>query len=215
MEKANISRATLGRLPMYLAYLKKCEDEEYTSSATVAAALELGEVLVRKDLASVCDKGRPKLGYRTDELIRAIESALGTDKKSYAVVVGAGQLGRAILGYNGFSDYGIEIPCAFDIREEIIGKKLNNKEIFSVDTLETFCSENQIKTGILTVPSATAQKACDMMIKAGITAIWNFVPVTLCVPENVLVKNENLALSLAHLKMNIDNRSTERKAELF
>lgn len=207
MEKANISRATLGRLPMYLAYLKSCREEEYTSASIVATALNLGDVQVRKDLASVCDKGRPKLGYRTDELIEAIEAVLGTDRKRYAVVVGAGQLGRAILGYNGFADYGIEIPCAFDIREDVIGKKPGRKEIYSVDMLDTYCAENHIQTGILTVPAEAAQAACDRMISAGITAIWNFAPVTLSVPENVIVKNENLALSLAHLKLCIDERN--------
>lgn len=205
MQKANISRATLGRLPTYLTYLKKCNGEEYTSASIVAAALRLGDVQVRKDLASVCDKGRPKLGYKREELIKAIESVLGMDKKSYAVVVGAGQLGSAILGYNGFSDYGIEIPCAFDVRDEIIGKKLHNKDVLSADELSAYCESNNIKTGILTVPSASAQEACDMMVKAGITAIWNFAPVSLSVPDNVTVKNENLALSLAHLSTNKNN----------
>ena len=199
MKKKSISRATLGRLPMYLQYLKERANEEYVSSSAVANALQLGEVLVRKDLASVCDGGRPKLGYRRKELIDSIEDALGSGKKSCAVIVGAGRLGSAILGYGGFTDYGIEIAGAFDTDTDKSGSSINGRNILPADEFEPFCASHEIRIGIITVPVSEAQAVCDRMIKAGITAIWNFAPITLSVPSGVTVKNENLALSLAHL----------------
>ena len=116
----SITKATLGRLPIYLRYLKSIKSISQNISATqLAKDLNLGEVQVRKDLASVSGKGRPKIGYRTEELICQLESCLGQKDTCQVILVGAGKLGLALLDCEGFKDYGIEIVAAFDIDESV------------------------------------------------------------------------------------------------
>lgn len=208
MKQISVMRATLGRLPTYLKFLKSLDVSvcENISATTIAKALGLGEVQVRKDLSAVSGAGRPKLGYITVELIKRLEAVLGQNSVSKAVIIGAGKLGKALLEYNGFSDYGLIVPVAFDVDEEKFGSISQTKAILPLDTLEDYCVREDIKIGIITVPASAAQSICDRLVKSGVTAIWNFAPCQLDVPEGVTLQQENLALSLAHLKlqMNVD-----------
>ena len=200
--KANqITRATLGRLPLYLNYLKQIESSGTTSisATTIAKALSLGEVQVRKDLASVSGAGKPKVGYESSDLIKRLEDTLGSNSITSAVLVGAGKLGRALLDYNGFEEFGIKIIAAFDSNDEVIRFSKTSKDILPISTLSDYCIANNVKLGIITVGQGSAQQVCDMMERSGIKAIWNFAPCNLEVSDGILVKNENLALSLAHL----------------
>ena len=205
MERSNVTKATLGRLPQYLQFLIGLPSGQYDhiSATTIAKMLSLGEVQVRKDLAAVSGLGKPKVGYRTSELIKDLEDALGCKKLTPAILVGAGKLGRALLDYNGFEEYGVKITAAFDCNEQVLRMNNTSKEILPISSLKKYCSENGIRIGIITVGSGSAQDVCDQMLEAGITAIWNFAPCQLKVPDNVLVKQENLALSLAHLNSQI------------
>ena len=205
MERSNVTKATLGRLPQYLQFLNGLPPGQYDhiSATTIAKMLSLGEVQVRKDLAAVSGLGKPKVGYRTSELITDLEDALGCKKLTPAILVGAGKLGRALLDYNGFEEYGVQITAAFDCNEQVLRMNKTSKEILPIGSLKKYCSENGIRIGIITVGSGSAQDVCDQMLEAGITAIWNFAPCQLKVPDNVLVKQENLALSLAHLNSQI------------
>lgn len=205
MERSNVTKATLGRLPQYLQFLNGLPPGQYDhiSATTIAKMLSLGEVQVRKDLAAVSGLGKPKVGYRTRELISDLEDALGCKKLTPAILVGAGKLGRALLDYNGFEEYGVQITAAFDCNEQVLRMNNTSKEILPISSLKKYCSENGIRIGIITVGSGSAQDVCDQMLEAGITAIWNFAPCQLKVPDNVLVKQENLALSLAHLNSQI------------
>ena len=200
--KANqITRATLGRLPLYLNYLKQIESSGTTSisATTLAKALSLGEVQVRKDLASVSGAGKPKVGYESSDLIKRLEDILGSNSITSAVLVGAGKLGRALLDYNGFEEFGIKIIAAFDSNDEVIRFSKTSKDILPISTLSEYCIANNVKLGIITVGQGSAQQVCNMMEQSGIKAIWNFAPCNLEVSDGILVKNENLALSLAHL----------------
>lgn len=200
--KANqITRATLGRLPLYLNYLKQIESSGTTSisATTIAKALSLGEVQVRKDLASVSGAGKPKVGYESSDLIKRLEDTLGSNSITSAVLVGAGKLGRALLDYNGFEEFGIKIIAAFDSNDEVIRFGKTSKDILPISTLSEYCIANNVKLGIITVGQGSAQQVCNMMEQSGIKAIWNFAPCNLEVSDGILVKNENLALSLAHL----------------
>lgn len=200
--KANqITRATLGRLPLYLNYLKQIESSGTTSisATTIAKALSLGEVQVRKDLASVSGAGKPKVGYESRDLIKRLEDTLGSNSITSAVLVGAGKLGRALLDYNGFEEFGIKIIAAFDSNDEVIRFSKTSKDILPISTLSDYCIANNVKLGIITVGQGSAQQVCNMMEQSGIKAIWNFAPCNLEVSDGILVKNENLALSLAHL----------------
>lgn len=205
MERSNVTKATLGRLPQYLQFLNGLPPSQYEhiSATTIAKMLSLGEVQVRKDLAAVSGLGKPKVGYRTSELITDLEDALGCKKLTPAILVGAGKLGRALLDYNGFEEYGVQITAAFDCNEQVLRMNKTSKEILPISSLKKYCTENGIRIGIITVGSGSAQDVCDQMLEAGITAIWNFAPCQLKVPDNVLVKQENLALSLAHLNSQI------------
>ena len=209
MQQITISKAVLKRLPIYLTYLKSQENLVNISATALATALNLGEVQVRKDLALVSDGGRPKIGYNRMKLIDDIEQFLGCDNTNDAVVIGAGGLGGALLGYTGFAEYGLNIVAAFDSNPDLVGKVKRGKKIYPVSELKQFCMERKILIGIITVPSEFAQSVCDTLIECGIRAIWNFAPVHLEVPDGVLVQRENMATSLAvlskHLAVQIEN----------
>lgn len=202
MERSSVPKATLGRLPCYLQYLKELNNSgvEFVSATTIAKGLSLGEVQVRKDLNATSGEGKPKIGYETGALIKSIEKTLGCNDLKSAVIVGAGKLGRALLNYEGFNEFGVQIIAAFDVCEELRQK---SDKIYSMKDFKSFCEDKNVKIGIITVNEASAQEVCDKMIDAKIQAIWNFTPKKLCVPETVLVKQENLALSLAHLNNQI------------
>ena len=201
-----ISKATLKRLPTYLSYLKSMpEDSPANISATaLASGLHMGEVQVRKDLALVSDGGRPKIGYNRERLIADIERFLGYGNTNDAVLIGAGKLGRALLGYSGFAAYGLNIVAAFDANDAIIGTSNSGKPIMHLSRLREICLRYKIKIGIITVPAEQAQAVCDLLIENGILAIWNFAPTHLNVPAEILVQNENMAASLALLSKHLN-----------
>lgn len=204
MERKEISKAVLKRLPGYVAYLKSipADSSPYISATALANALGMGEVQVRKDLAMVSDGGRPKIGYLRESLIEDIEQFLGYDNTTDAVLIGAGKLGQALLGYVGFDAYGLNILAAFDV-QPFADKTEEGKPIYHISQLESFCKTNKVLMGIITVPVAHAQEVCDSLIRYGIKAIWNFAPTHLDVPEHILVQNENMATSLAVLSMHL------------
>lgn len=205
--QSNVSRATLSRLPLYLHYLKSLDDftAEYISATSISKALGFGEVQVRKDLAAVSGAGKPRTGYVITDLIKHLETYLGYDSISNAVIVGAGKLGLALLDYNGFSEYGLMISAAFDRDKNKIGATKSGKKILYIDDFKEYCKSNEIKIGIITVPAQQAQSVCNLMIENNISAIWNFAPTHIKSPDNVIVYNENMALSLAMLSGQLKN----------
>ena len=207
MGKIAVSKATLGRLPHYLQHLRTVfkNNDEYISATSIAKSLALGEVQVRKDLNSVSGAGKPKIGYEVEELIKSIENVLGYDNLTNAVLVGAGQLGKALLNYEGFEEFGVRIMVGFDI--EAKKQTSNQKQILPMEEFSKFCKENSIKIGIISVNKESSQQICDLMIENGISAIWNFSPLKLNVPEGILLQQENLALSLAHLNNQLVNQN--------
>lgn len=207
-----ISKSVLKRLPGYLSYLKSIQDAEtpYISATALAAALGMGEVQVRKDLAMVSDGGRPKIGYLRESLIDDIEQFLGYDNTTDAVLIGAGKLGQALLCYRGFDEYGLNILAGFDLNPTITQTE-NGKPIYPMSQLEPFCRSHKVLMGIITVPEQAAQEVCDQMVKCGIKAIWTFAPAHLEVPDTVMVHNENMANSLAVLSMHLQAQMREKK----
>lgn len=205
MKPMEISKPVLKRLPNYLSYLKSLpEDAPANISATaLAAALNMGEVQVRKDLALVSDGGRPKVGYMRESLIADLEQFLGYDNATEAVLIGAGKLGQALLGYSGFAEYGLEIVAAFDSNGALDGRVESGKPIYSISRLPEFCRERKILMGIITVPAPAAQEVCDLLIANGIKAVWTFAPAHLDVPQGILVQYENMATSLAVLSVHL------------
>ena len=197
-----IPRNTLERLPVYHHYLtqKASEGIVRISSPAIAVDLKQNEVQVRKDIAMVSrTAGKPRTGYVVRDLISDIEEFLGYHNTNQAVLVGAGSLGSALLSYQGFEQYGVEIVMAFDKDEEKAGTRIGGKMVLSMDKLENLCRRMQIHIGIITVPADVAQSVCDRLVDGGVKAIWNFAPALLKVPDHVLLQNENMAVSLAAL----------------
>ncbi len=200
MDRKEISKAVLKRLPGYLAYLKGL-NVQYISATSIAGALNMGEVQVRKDLAAVSDGGRPKIGYERKALMEDISSFLGYDNTTDAILIGAGKLGQALLGYSGFDAYGLNILAAFDVAPA--ATEIEGKPVMHISSLLEFCKRKNVLMGIITVPASAAQQVCDRLIESGIKAIWNFAPTHLEVPQGILVQNENMATSLAVLSMHL------------
>lgn len=208
MEQKCVSKQALQRMPLYLAYLKSLGDGmPATISATVIAeALGLGDVQVRKDLAALEITGRPKVGYITKELILALERYLGYDELNNSIIVGAGRLGRALMSYEGFTEYGLHILAAFDTDPKICGSYEGDKPILPMDKLCDLCRRWGVRIGIITVPAAAAQGVCSLLVEAGVRAIWNFAPVHLTVPDDILVQSVNMASSLALLSNHLSDK---------
>ena len=201
-DKQKISKATLARMPLYLHFLQEesSKGAQYISSTVIAQNISVSSVLVRKDLALVSSEaGRPRLGFAISRLIVDIEKFLGYNNLSDAIIVGAGGLGRAFLGYEGFKSNGLSIVAAFDISEKLIGTTVAGKEILPLSALEEFVKEHKIRIGIITVPKVAAQEVLNKMVDAGIEAVWNFAPAPLRVPKEIVLKTEDLAASLAML----------------
>ncbi len=198
MAEKVVSKNQLRRLPMYLNYLitKEHKGDLSISSTKMALDLKLTEEQVRKDIALVSSKsGVPGKGRDIKDLITDIKDFLGYNDIDSAVLVGCGKLGQALLDYPGFDYYGLKIIAGFDSNEQII----DNKKIFPLDKLENLISRMHVHIGIICVPVQYAQETCDMLVKSGVLAIWNFAPVHLKVKEGIIVQNENMGASLAIL----------------
>ena len=212
MEQKKISKSVLKRLPGYLAYLKNMPEgcPAHISATALANALGMGEVQVRKDLAMVSDGGRPKIGYLRESLIDDIEQFLGYDNTTDAVLIGAGKLGLALMGYKGFNEYGLNVLAAFDIapKAEVTDE---GKPVYHISRLESYCRRHKVLMAIITVPGDQAQNVADQLIAAGIKAIWCFAPAHLEVPEGILVQYENMATSFAVLSMHLQAQMKEKK----
>ncbi|MEG1527620.1 MAG: redox-sensing transcriptional repressor Rex [Clostridia bacterium] len=201
-----ISQEGLQRLPSYLRLLREFKQQgiESVSSTTIADKLGLNSISVRKDLASVSvDGGKPKTGFCVVDLIEEISNFLGYNNISEAILVGVGKLGRALLSYKGFANYGLNIVASFDSNADMLSVDPKGKPIFMVKRLPDLVKRLNIKIGIITVPAEGAQEVCDLMIKSGIKAIWNFAPIHLVTPSNIAIKNEDMAASLAVLSQRL------------
>lgn len=205
--KSEILKTTLKRLPLYYNMLKNMEksDMDYISSSLIAENLNLNPILVRKDLAYVSHiPGKPRIGFEISALIEDIEAFLGYKNITDAVLIGVGRLGRALLSYEFFKEYGLNIVSGFDVDEDLVGLKINGKPVFPMDKVEHIIKRLNVNLGIVTVPQEKAQDVCNILIDAGIKAIWNFAPTHIILKNNVIIKNENLAASLAYLSHKLD-----------
>ena len=205
----SLSQGRVQRLPQYLILLKQCRNAGRITAEEISAVVQISPSQIRHDLGAIgCSADE---AYDVVGLIREIEHALGYDGISNAVIVGAGHLGRALLSYQSYSDYGVEVLAAFDSDPELAGQEVGGRPILPVRRLGSLCRKMKVQIGILTVPAARAQEACDLLLEGGVRAIWNFAPVHLRVPEGILVKNEIIAVSLGELsrKLREDLQSGE------
>ena len=197
--KNEISVASLQRLPVYLNYLKSIDGDGFISSGAIARALNMGEVLVRKDLAFTAAQGRTRVGYKRSELVAALEEYLGCNDVKNAAIIGAGELGKALLAYGGFNNYGIELVAAFDNDPEKIGGEISGKPVMDITNLGAGVKELNLKLAVICVPAAYAQKTADKLVECGVKKILNFAPILLQTPEGFTVRNIDVAANLAVL----------------
>jgi redox-sensing transcriptional repressor len=197
------SLPTIKRLPSYLHVIEAAQNEgrEFISGTVIAEELELEPIQVRKDLAVTGIIGKPRIGFPVNELIQAINSFLSWNRVHNAILVGAGHLGTALMGYAEFPRHGLKVLAAFDPDKAKIGRTINDVPVYSLDELSHRVEEVEADIAILTVPSPHAQAVADLLIKCGIKAIWNFTNVKLKVPEDVVVQKEDLSSGYAVLSV--------------
>ncbi|MBS1371094.1 MAG: redox-sensing transcriptional repressor Rex [Lentisphaeria bacterium] len=206
---------TIRRLPTYLYKLSEMRKAgvEIVATPELARYMNLGEIVIRKDLALTGVSGQPGVGYKVRELVEAIKKYLNWNNVSEAVLVGAGSLGSALMGYEGFEEYGLRIIAAFDADPMKIGTEVRGRSVFDIDRLEELTRRLQVRMGIICVPADQAQDIADRMIAGGIKAIWNFANVSLKVPDDVIVQREVIAGGLAVLSVKMSRKLVEEDGQ--
>ena len=195
------SEPTLKRLPLYLHYLQKVVEKGVLniSAPFIARDLKLDPTQVVKDLSVTGIKGKPRVGYNTYELVQAIEEYLDFNKRNEAFLFGAGNLGSALLAYPALEAFGLKIIAAFDVSESVVGTKRGSVNVLHIDRFKELAERLQIKIGILTTPAEVAQQTAELMAEGGITGIWNLTPVSLKLPNHVIVQNTSMYSNVAVL----------------
>jgi redox-sensing transcriptional repressor len=206
---------TIRRMPTYLHKLIEMDKAGVCIVATpeLARYMNLAEIVIRKDLAITGITGQPGVGYKVPELIGAIRRFLKWDNPSEAVLVGAGSLGHALMGYEGFADHGLNIVTAFDASPAKIGTRVYDREVRDVAGLTDYLRETGIGIGIICVPAVHAQSIADLMVAGGIRGIWNFANVSLKVPDHVVVQREVIAGGFAVLSVKLYQKQLTESIE--
>ncbi len=198
MEKTSIPEVVVARLPVYIQKLNQLmrEGRESVSSLEMAEHLGVTSAQIRKDLSFFGAFGKQGMGYNVINLLESLRSILNLDRVWEVVLVGTGNLGQALLSYQGFSHKGFEIVMAFDSDPNIIGKTFAGIQVTDVSEMQNHICPRSIPIAILTVPAANAQEMANQLIHCGVKAILNYTPVTLKVPEGVRLANIDPVLSL-------------------
>ena len=200
------------RLSLYLRQLEAFQrkNRQTISSKHLGESLNLTDAQVRKDLAYFGQFGHPGIGYRVDDLIQQIRRILGTDKTWNVVLVGAGNLGRALSGYKGFQPKGFRLVAVFDNDPGKVGKRLGPFTIQPLSDLEGVVQREQVRLAILAVPADNAQEVADQVVGAGIRGLLNFAPVSIGVPEEVALSTVDVAVHLEQLSFQVNVTPAER-----
>lgn len=200
-EKIGIPKKAIYRLSIYSRCLQKLRDNglNTVSSTTLAKAAGVKPSQLRKDLAYFGQFGTRGLGYPVEVLLSTVREALGREHLQPVILVGAGNLGSALLRYQGFEKEGFEVIAAFDAQPEAARARGVTIPVLNDSELESFIAREIIKLAILCVPAEQAQSVVNRLVAAGIQGILNFSPVLLEVSADVTVNNVDLALELEHL----------------
>lgn len=206
---------TIRRLPTYLHKLNEMRRRgvEIVATPELAQYMNLEAIVVRKDLAATGVTGQPGVGYKVVELIESIRTFLSWDNTSEAVLVGAGSLGSAILGYEGFEEYGLRIIAAFDADQDKVGTIIHDREVFDISRLAELTKRMHVPMGIICVPPEYAQNIADQLIAGGVRGIWSFANVSLKVPDDVVVQREVIAGGLAVLSVKLGKLMRDQKLD--
>jgi redox-sensing transcriptional repressor len=198
---SKLSRASVGRFSLYLRHLDRLQREGAltVSSSQLGEALGITDAQVRKDLAYLGNLGQPGIGYSVVELIHALKSRLGVDRAWRAVVVGVGNLARALLRYRGFEQQGFRFAALFDADPAKVGQTIDGLAVLPMSRMAEAIARERIELGVVAVPASAAQDVCDALVSAGVKGILNFAPTVLRVPGGVSLVNVDLAVQLEQL----------------
>lgn len=208
----NISSAVIKRLPRYYRYLGEVMESgvERISSGELSKKMNVTASQIRQDLNNFGGFGQQGYGYNVKHLYVEIGKILGVDIKHNMVIVGAGNLGRALANYSNFEKRGFVITGLFDENPELIGQKVRDVEIQSMDKLEQFVRDNDVDIATLAIPKAGAVKVAEKLVDCGIKAIWNFAHTDLNLPKNIIVENVHLSESLMQLSYKLTTGEVEQ-----
>ncbi len=209
-----ISMTTLRRLPLYLQYMREVRGQgsEYVSATMMAEALGVHHTQVRQDLDCVGVAGIPKKGHPLERSIWAIEDFLGWNNQSSAFLIGAGNLGRALVGYRHFEQAGIKVLAVFDNDGRKVGMKVCGIDVLPITKFVDLVRRMHINIAILAVPPAAAPEISELIVASGVKGVWNFIPATLKLPDTVIVENVNLFSSLAVLSRRLKNTLVNKES---
>ncbi len=201
-ERKPVPDPTLLRICRYLRILER-HDAATVSSATIAEAAGVNAAQVRKDLSFFGEFGQPGVGYDVQHLLGSLKGMMGLDREREVVVVGAGALGSALINYPGFEARGFKIVGVFDNNPAKVGHRLRGYEVMAFDRLAEEIGDRNVSLAIIAVPRRAAQDVADALIAAGVKGILNFAPVTLRVPDDVVVRTVDLTLQLETLAYHV------------
>ena len=212
---STVPKVVVSRLSLYLRELQRLEaaGQATISSGQLGTLLGFSDAQVRKDLGFFGQFGYPGVGYRCDELIRAMRDILGTNQSWNVAMVGVGNLGQALLGYRGFGRQNFTITAAFDADPEKVGKVIQGIRIQPIEELAETIHAKGIRLGMIVVPAARAQEAADRLVAAGIEGIVNFAPVTLVLPPHVQNVGVDLAIELEQLSFSVTSKLARIQAD--
>lgn len=204
------------RMPTYLHKLlkMKLEGRSSVSSTELAEYMHIEPIVVRKDIALTGISGQRRVGYDVSELIRYIKNYLGWQAPIAATLIGAGSLGSALLGYDDFAHYGLNIESVFDSDPSKIGREIRGREVFDIASLENRFKVSSPDLAIICVSNASAQQVVDRLVAIGIKYIWNFANVSLSTPPGVIVQREVIAGGLAMLTVKMKNSRLDPDSEV-
>ena len=208
MSKNSISNSVIRRLPRYYRFLGELENNGYVriSSRELSEKMGLTASQIRQDFNCFGEFGQQGYGYNVSDLRQEIGKILGLDKQTPMILLGAGNLGKAIAAHIDFRNKGFDLIGAFDINEELIGREIGELKVSSIDELSSFCAENKPVAAILCVPMQSAEKLVNTLIECGIQAFWNFTHYDLKVThKGVVVENVHLGDSLTTLSYCLNN----------
>lgn len=209
--RRQIPEATVARLPVYLQALARTREQGLAtvSSEGLARAAGVNSAQVRKDLSYLGSYGTRGVGYQVDDLMDGISTVLGVTEERAVIIVGIGNLGRALAAYDGFRERGFEIRALLDADPAKIGSEAAGMEVEPAAELSRIVAERDVNIAVLATPGAAAQEVADQLVDAGITAILNFAPTHVEVPDGVTVRRVDLSTELQILSF-YDQTGTDR-----
>ncbi len=208
-----IPEPTIKRLPWYLSYVNTLAEQgiENVSSTQISKALSVDASQIAKDLSFLNVKGKTRIGYSVKELSECLTSFLGFKREHRAVIIGVGNLGSALMQDKGLAKFGLDIVAGFDTRKEVIGSCIHGVPVYDIAEIKEREAELNACVGILTLPVDKAQDAADLLVDAGVKAIWNFTPRRILVPEGTIMTSTSIYAHLALMYNRLEALSSDEE----